>query len=449
MEQTQKLYEEGSVWKAIGSMCVPVVVSMLVVVAYNIVDLFFIGMTHDSYQVAAVSLAGPVFMILMACGSLFGGGACVAIARALGEKKADKVKAYSSLCTWSCVLTGAAVSAMILIKPDFFVRLVGADETTDLFTKEYIMVLGIGAIPTIFSSAYANLIRSEGAVKEAVLSNLLATAVNLVFDPILILALGLGVKGAAIATVMGNMAGCVYLLVYTRRKSGLSVSRKDLHLSVREGAYMFFLGQPNAAGNITSGLTQTVQNQLLIGYGALSVAAMGVSGKATLVVCMVAMGIGMGVQPMMAYHMGAGNRERTREVVKDGIILSTLLAAVLAALCFIFRRPLIAAFVTDEATIQIAVGILSIQVLGAPFYGIYYMSINYLQAGGRAFAATLISVLRGGLVLIPVTLLFHGLMGESGIYWASAASDMVSAAIAAGAAVSGKSRGFGGGNAKA
>ena len=423
------LFTSEKVLPAIIKMCIPVVISMLVVVAYNMVDLFFVSLTNDSYQIAAVSLANPVFMLLMAVGSLAGGGGTVSIARSLGAKEDDKSKAYSSLCAWSMIIIGCCIMAFILIKTDWILSFVGADSSTWAYTSEYIRILGLGSIFIIFSSGYANLIRSEGAVKVAMISNLLSTIVNLTFDPIFILLLHWGVKGAAMATVMGNIFGCIYLLYYIKTKSSLSISIKDIHLSFKDGIYMFYLGFPNATSNLVSSINNTIQNQILVVYGATTIAAFGVASKIQLIVSMICLGMGMGIQPLLAYNVGAKNTKRINEIIKTSILISLFITIIAGLGCIVFKEQFARIFFSDTEMISLVSKIVTIQMISCPLYGLIYITINYLQSCKKATLSTILSIARQGWLLIPFSIIMNKIWGLNGFFFSTVIADLLTSII--------------------
>ncbi|MDL2301408.1 polysaccharide biosynthesis C-terminal domain-containing protein, partial [Lachnospiraceae bacterium OttesenSCG-928-D06] len=225
MTRQEKLFSETSVWKAIASLAVPSMITMIVVMLYNMADMFFVGQAGDTAQVAAVSMAGALYSILMAMGTMLGAGSCIMVARSLGEKKEEKVKIYSSLCFWSGIFLGVIYGVVVLFFMNPILKLLGANRDTWEYARGYISIIAIGAPAMILTSALGNMLRGEGFIREGMLGNLISTAVNLILDPILIIGFHMGVQGAAIATVAANVVGVIYYLLYIRfSKSILSMN---------------------------------------------------------------------------------------------------------------------------------------------------------------------------------------------------------------------------------
>lgn len=423
---TETLFKETPVWKAIASMCIPAVITMLVMVLYNMADLYFIAQTQNHLMIAAVSLASPLFTLLMALGTLLGSGGCTAIAQAFGAGKKENAKKYSCFCALSSLVLGILMSILIFIFLDPFLMFLGCDASTYSFTKEYIVVLLLASPAILFTNAFANIVRGEGSVKESMIANGIATLVNILLDPILISMMKMGVQGAAIATALGNVAGCLYLLKHIRKSELLSCSPKDLTLTYQEAFHIFELGIPSAVSNVMLSFATTFQNQMLAIYGAGVITSMSVANKATMVVAMVAMGICIGVQPLMAYNYGALDVKRSKEILKDTALTSLFSAIILASLCYWGKDVLVSLFLQDPQMIEMSTHILIIHLLSAPFLGLFYVGVNFLQASGNTRSATFISMTRQGIVFIPILFLMNALAGLEGLIYAVLCAEILS-----------------------
>ena len=320
MKTNTDLFEKVPVPKAVATMAVPTMISMLVVVIYNMADTFFIGQTQDPLQVAAVSLATPVFMIFMALGNLFGIGGSSAISRALGEKHKDRAWHISSFCCYGALGLGVIVAVCSVLGMEGILGLIGASENTIGFARKYLLIISIGAPTILFSTAFANILRGEGAARESMVGNLLGTIVNIVLDPVMILMLGWGVTGAALATIIGNIAACLFYLQYfLRKKSTLSISWKYFKVGEGIAKSVVAIGIPASLNNILMSFANIILNQALVGYGDTPVAAMGVALKSNMLVVLLQIGLCVGIQPLIGYNYGAGNKKRLMQVITNFI----------------------------------------------------------------------------------------------------------------------------------
>lgn len=434
--EKQSVYERESIWKLMVRMCLPSVIIMVINVVYSMTDMYFVGMLDDVSQLAAVSLASPMSGIYSAFGLLVGGGGCAVIARALGERN-DRVRdAAMGTSLIVGILSGIVSTILILLGMDLLLPVLGVTADTAPFTRSYLTIMTIGSTLTIFSQSIPNIIRAEGSVKQPLISNLLGTFTNILLDPLFILVFGWGVNGAAAATVAGHLVSCVYLLHYLLKGgSSFSIHPKVIFPAIKASpktiGAVLALGLPNAIGTFLSNFSGSIQNRFYAGYGTQTIAAFSVAGKATLVICLIAMGICIGIQPVFAYFYGAGNRTKLQEAIRKCSLVTVLIGILLTAVCYLFGENLVRMFVSDEATVQLGVQVVKISLISAPLLGIYYLCSNLLQASGSAVSATVASILRQGLVLVPALYLLHAVFGFTGLLWTGVVSDLLSTAIAA------------------
>lgn len=430
--KTEELFERAPVWKSIFKMCLPTVVVMLVMTVYSMADMIFVGQTGIAAQVAAVSLASPFFLLQMTLGTWIGGGGCTVISAALGAKNTEKAKAAGAACTLLSLASGILLGGAALLFPNAFLHFFGTDAATWDYTAQYLQILALGTPVIVFSNIFANLVRAEGAVQTAVLLNMLGTVANIVLDPIFISGLHLGVQGAAIATVLGNILTACGLLFYLRRRDTiLTLNIRRAFSMPRVFREIFTLGIPGSVSNLLMSAVNTVSNRIVITYGADTVAELGAGGKAGMIVAMVVMAIALGVQPMFAYLYGAGNFSRLRETFRKSGILAVSVGIALSAVCFVFRVPVCGLFLKEEPLVASAAHITAVGLLGMPLIGVYYLAVNYLQSVGKATQASVLSVLRQGAVYVPLLLLLHRIFGLSGVFYAAPAADILSTLLAA------------------
>lgn len=216
-KKSLEIFESSSVGKVVLQNALPAMAAMLMVLIYNLADTFFIGQTHDALQVAAVSLATPVFLLFMAVGTIFGIGGTSVISRAMGEGREEYAKKVSSFCMWSCVVVGVAMSAVFLLFTDKILMLVGASNDTWEYAKTYLMIVSFSGPFVLIANCYSNVVRAEGQSGKAMMGQLLGNLLNVILDPIMILGFGWNITGAAIATVIGNVVGAGYYIVYLLR----------------------------------------------------------------------------------------------------------------------------------------------------------------------------------------------------------------------------------------
>lgn len=431
MQDKNELFASAPVPRAVAAMAVPTVLSMLVTVVYNMVDTFFVGQTGDANQVAAVSLATPVFLIIMALGNMFGIGGSSAISRFLGAGEQGRVKNVSSFCFYGSLAVGVVMIAVLLVCMPGVLGLIGTSANTEGFAREYLVWISIGAPFILASNAFSNIVRSEGASRHAMFGMMTGTVVNIVLDPIMILSFGWGVAGAAVATVIGNIASLVYYLVYFwRGKTLLSIKPRDFRARGVAGA-VISIGLPASINNLLMSFANIILNNFLAGYGDAPVAAMGVAMKANMLVVFVQLGLAMGIQPLIGYNYGAHKIDRLKSIMKFSMLCTVVMGAVLTAAYFVGTEGIIRAFIADEAVIAYGVPMLRALMVSGPFLGILFIFMNALQAMGRAVPSLVLSVSRQGLVFLPALVILNALLGLDGVIYAQPIADLCSIVLAA------------------
>lgn len=412
--------------KAVAKMAVPSVISSLVTVVYNMADTFFVGQTGDPLQVAAVSLTNPIFILMMAFANMFGMGGSAVLSMALGAKDERRAKNASSFVTYASLIVGVVFALILIVFMDPILALFGANAETYEFARGYTFHIAYGAPFIIWSAAASFIVRAEGASREAMIGSMIGTIANIVLDPIFISVLGQGTAGAAIATTIGNVMASGYYLWYFLRKSRmLSISWR--YFTVRGGILTKICssGLPTAIFSALMSVSTIVLNQLLVVYGNDPVAAIGIVFKANMFITFLQMGLANGVQPLLGYNYGAGNMERFREVesyTKKCCLAAGVIATVLY---FVFREPIISLFISDSDVIAYGVQMLIAYMLSGPVIGILFVNMNCMQSVGHAFPATVLSVLRQGILLIPLLYLLRALFGLNGVILGQSVTDYI------------------------
>lgn len=429
-KESRALFETVPVWHAIARMAVPSMLTVLVMVFYNMADMYFVGQTGEDAQVAAVSISGPVFTVMMAVGSLIGSGGCALMSRTLGSGDSESLKRYSSLCCWWSILLGLLFGLVIMVFPEEVLGILGANGDIWPHARAYVALLAPGAPAMIFTTAFSNIIRSVGEVRRSMISGLISTVVNLVLDPLFILALGMGTGGAALATVIGNVAGTAYLtVIIARGGTGLTLGPKPALARPFDIWRVMLMGLPNAVSSFMTGFASVFANRVLVSYGTQAVAAMGAAQKSTRIISMLQMGLAMGVQPLMGYCCGAGLKSRLTETLKKLTLLTAALGSILSLICLFGSRAIVALFLDEQSAIELGGYMIKLLVLSGPFLGLFYVSTSFLQSAGRPVLATATALLRQGIVFIPLIYVMNHFFGVTGNICAHLTADMCATAV--------------------
>lgn len=429
MKNNIDVFEKYSVSKAVFTLATPTMLSMLVTIFYNMADTLFVGQTNDANQVSAVSLTTPVFMIIMAVGNIFGIGGSSFISRALGQGDKHKVKNISSFCFYASIIAGAIMMTLFFCFMDIILQLIGTSEYTIVYAKDYLKYLFIGTIFIVISFAFANIVRGEGNAKVSMLGMMIGTIVNIVLDPIMILTLNMGVAGAAIATVIGNICSVIFYIVYLfKGNTILSISPKNFCVKkIISG--VFLIGIPASLNNLLMSVSNIILNRYLYSYGDDAIAGMGVAMKANTLVVMLQMGLGMGIQPLVGYNFGARNYVRMQKIMRFAMIVNVIMGTLLTALYLLFTENIVQMFIKDENVVVFGVQMLKALMLSGALIGIMFVFSFSFQAMGKALPSLILSVSRQGFVFLPVIAIGSKFFGLQGIIFAQPIADLVSLLI--------------------
>lgn len=430
MSQNKAVFRDAPVRKAVVQMAVPTVISSLVLVVYNMTDTFFVGQTHDAYQVAAVSLTNPVFVMYMAIANMLGIGGSALISILLGQDRKEEAKSASSFCCWASLLFGVLAAVLILVFMDPLLKLLGSSEQTYQFSRDYLFYIALGAPFILFANTFGHAVRGEGAATESMIGGMIGTVVNIILDPLFILVFDMGTAGAAIATVLGNVCGCFYYLYYFAKKSRmLSIHPGALRSAPSACARVLSLGIPAGINSGLMSVATVLLNNALVSYGDKPLAAMGIVTKAYMLIAFIHMGIANGIQPLLGYCYGAGLRKRFTGVLKFSAVLTVVCGTVLSAAYIFGSQSVVALFIDDAEVISYGSDMLIATSLAGPILGLLFLSINSMQALDRPLPATLLSVCRQGLFFIPLLYILDALFGIDGINFTQAAADYLSIVI--------------------
>ena len=429
MEDVKELevFRSAPVPQAVLKNTVPAMVAMLMALIYNLADTLFIGMTHDAYQIAAVSMATPVFLLFMSVGTVFGIGGTSVISRALGEGRIDYARKACSFCMWASTAAGLLMSFLFLIFMENTLTIMGTSPDTHDFARSYLTIVTLSGPFALIGTCFSSVLRAEGQAGKAMMGQLLGNLLNIVFDPIMILGFGWGITGAAVATILGNVfAACYYLSFYLRKKSILSIRPKDFTVREKICTGILAIGVPASLGSLLMSVSQITLNSQMAFYGDMAVAGIGIACKVTMITGMLFIGFGQGVQPVLGFCVGAGLWDRFKKIMRFSVAFSFGLSVLLTVLCYLFTNQIVSAFLTEPAAFGYAVRFARILLSTSFLFGVFFVLSNSLQSAGAAKAALIINLSRQGFIFIPALFLLKALLGADGLAWAQPAADLCS-----------------------
>ena len=334
------LFETAPIPRAVAALCIPTIISSLVMVLYNLTDTYFVGILNDPVQNAAVTLAGPVLLAFNAINNLFGVGSSSMMSRALGRKDYTTVYRSSAFGFYCALICGVLFSLVCTIGKMPLLSLLGADDLTRQATADYLKwTVTFGAVPAILNVVLAYMVRSEGAAFHASVGTMSGCLLNILLDPIFILPqfLNMGAAGAGLATFLSNSVACAYffILFYIKRKTTY-VRIQPQYFSLQPAIVLGVcgVGIPASIQNLLNVTGMTILNNFTSAFGADAVAAMGITQKINMVPMYICMGISQGIMPLISYNYASGNHKRMRSALTfSGTVSVTFITAGAAFYC--------------------------------------------------------------------------------------------------------------------
>lgn len=426
-----KMLGEEKIGKLLFNLSLPATIGMLVQAMYNFVDTIYVGRGVGSLGIAGISISFPVQIFIMAFAQMFGIGGASIISRALGEKNHDKANRTTGNVVGATVFFSLFIATLGIVFLDPLLRALGASEAILPYAREYLSIILFGTVFFSFGMAMNNIIRAEGKAKIAMFTMLISAVINIVLDPIFIFALDLGIRGAAIATVISQAVTSIYVFAYfATGKSSLKVTFKSLLPEWKIIREMITIGLSAFSRQVASSLLAIIMNNSLILYGGdIAVSVYGVVNRLLMVFIMPMFGVNQGFAPILGYNYGAKKFKRARESIKLATLVTTLMAAFSTTFMLLFSRQFIGIFTNEELLIDLASKALRIVIIAMPLIGIQVIASGMFQALGKAGPALFLSLLRQIIVLVPLILILPPFMGLDGIWISFPLADAIAFAI--------------------
>lgn len=432
MNENNGLAKE-SIGRLLLKYSVPAILGMVVTSFYNIADRAFIGSIKGSEALAisGLGITMPIFTLIVGFGVLVAMGCSTNIAIKLGEGNKNLAEKYLGNSFTLSIIISIIMTIFGLVYIDEILILFGASENTLSYAKDYISVIFIGTVFNItgFSLNYA--IRSGGNPKMAAITMVAGCVINLILDPVFIFALGLGIKGAAIATIISQAIIFFYVLSYFfTKKSSLKLRKNNLTLDGKITWKILIIGFAPFLMEISTSIVHLLFNHTLKSYGGdISIGAMTAITSIALLFLMPVFGISQGVQTIIGYNYGAGQYSRSKKALVLSVIISTIIMIIGFILIEIFPRFFIGIFNSDEGLLEIGIKGLRIYSLTMPILALSIVGPIYFQSIGKAKHSMLLFLLRQVIILIPLLLILPSYFGLIGIFIAQPIADVISAVV--------------------
>lgn len=403
-----EIFEHLPVKTAVWKQIFPAIASQMVALIYNLADTYFVGMLNDPSQTAAVTVVSASFVMMTAISNLFGVGGASLIAGYLGKKEPEQARQVSTIAFWGGLTSAClfSLSFALLAKPILY--LCGATPDTYHLACGYAKwVVMIGGSAAVLNTLLANLIRAEGAAAVASFGVSLGGVVNIILDPFFVLPqfLGHGAAGAGMATALSNAIAMSFLLVYVLKKRDgavISLRIQNLRFAPKHLFRILSIGFPSAVQHALTVVSVSAQMNFVSKYETEAVAALGIIKKLDQLPLYCAIGVSNGLLPLLAYNHSAGNHRRRQDAFRFGCLISFSFSMLCFAGYELFAPQLVGVFIDNSLTRTYGAAFLRIMVSAMPFMSLCYPTIIQFQAMGKVRESLICSLLRKGIIDIPL-----------------------------------------------
>lgn len=420
-------FTTASLFPLVVKMTIPSMIGMLVATIYNMTDTFFVGKLNNEALTASVGVVFAFVSIIQAIGFWFGYGSGNYISRMLGKKNYDEAERMASVGVAIAMAVGAVLAVACFVALNPLISVLGGDTSPELLsaTKQYLTVTVVTIPFMLFSNVIYNQLRLAGAGKSSMLGLLVGMIINMILDPVFILKMGMGVRGAAYASLIGQIMGCVMLFSETFRQGNVKIylrKAKPTFFYIKE---ILSGGAPNFCRQGITSISSALLNNLAGIYGVHVIAAVTVAQRVVYIAHALVIGFGQGFQPVCAINYGAGKKDRVKKAFKMTWLTITGFLLIATPILMLNAEALTSAFAKQPEVVEIATRMVKAQCYVLPVMGYYILSGMMLQNIGRFGLATSVTIAENGTVFIPVILISTYLWGMEGVIYCKPISSVI------------------------
>ncbi|MBR4343752.1 MAG: MATE family efflux transporter [Lachnospiraceae bacterium] len=430
---------ETPVPKLIKELAIPTVISMLVTGIYNTADTYFVGRIPDIaiQATAAVGIVFPVMAVIQAFGFLFGHGSGNFLSRMLGAGKKQEANEMATTGFVLAILIGVLAAVFGNIFIDGLIGLLVSSDvsaSTVEMTKSYAGIILFGAPFMMGQFVVNNQLRFQGSAVYAMIGLVSGAVINMVLDPLLILGFGMGIKGAAIATVVGQITSFFILLTGSRKGENIRVNIKNLKINSYYILQIINGGIPSLFRQGLAAIATTLLNRTAGDLGGdAAISGMSITTRVMMLLISALIGFGQGYQPVCSFNYGAGKKDRVKEGFYFCVKWGTIFLLVIGAVCFIFAPGIIELFISDSDNTDMAMRLKVIEVgktalrcqsVILPLNAFIVMTNMMLQSIGKGVRASITASARNGLFFIPAVLILPAIFGLTGVEITQSVADI-------------------------
>lgn len=414
--------------KLLFKLALPAFFGMAVMTLYNVVDTIFIGHYVGPLGIAGLSIVFPFQMLSMGIGQMTGMGGASLVSRLIGAGKVPRAEKALGNAVTSTIVLSAVIMVVGLVNPDFWLKLMGSSDTILPYARDYITIILFGNVIQTAAMAMNMLMIAEGNARVAMRAMITGAVVNIILDAIFIIWLDLGIKGAALATVIAQVVSVAYTLIYYfSGTSFLKIRPGNLLIEWKIFAQIHVIGIAALARTIAGSLSVVVVNRMLITYGGdMAVSAFGIINRIMMFAIMPGIVIGQGLQPILGFNYGAKRYDRALKVIKLAIAAATVSCIIVFIVLYFFPEPFIRVFTGDAQLVALSTYAARHIFIAVSLIGFIMVGSIVFQSIGKATLSFVTAVARPALFLLPLVFILPSYLQLDGVWLAFPLADALS-----------------------
>lgn len=432
-EKTIKAHELGTlpIGRLLRYYALPSIVGSMVNSLYNVVDRIFIGQGVGGLAISGLALTFPILIFLQAFGLLVGVGASSRISILLGQKKNNEAEHLLGNAFILSIILSLSTIAITMLAMEPLLYAFGASADTIPYAKSYLEIVVPGNIFANLTFSYNSVMRSTGYPLKAMVTMIIGAVLNVILDALFIYGFGWGIKGAAWATVVSMFVGMLFVMQhFTDKRNLLLIRPKNFKLKLKYITGILSIGVSPFVMHLAASMVQVLKNTSLVKYGGdYAVGAHGISNSIATLIFMLILGLALGMQPIVGYNYGAGNKNRVKEAFLKTIRINITVGLVGVILAQLFPEYLVKFFTSDVELIGIASTAVAIETLAFWAVGFQVSSVHFFQSIGSAWRSLLLSVSRQVVLLVPALYILPKYWKLNGVWMATPVADLLAFTI--------------------
>lgn len=412
---------------------VPAIIAMTASSLYNMVDSIFIGQGVGALAISGLAITFPLMNLSTAFGAGVGVGASSLLSVKLGQKDYGAAQNILGNTVMLNIITGVCFSIISLLFLEPILMFFGASAQTLPYAKDYMEIILLGNVVTHLYFGLNALQRAAGKPQLSMYMTIFTVIINAILDPIFIWPLGLGIRGAAYATVLSQLLALIWQLVMFSNKSEfLHFKRGIYRLRSRLVKNILAIGMSPFSMNVCACFVVIIINNSLVSHGGdMAVGAYGIINRIAFIFVMVTIGVNQGMQPIAGYNYGAMKFDRMMRVLKYAVICGTCVTTAGFVVGEFFPEQCVRLFTSDQTLIYLSVHAMRIMMVSFPIIGYQMVIANFFQSIGKAKISVFLSLSRQLVFLIPLLLVLPTFYGVDGVWWSMPVADTISALVTA------------------